>query len=123
MKRLGVERIDQLIDERENDLVRHRVHGVPFAAIHAFIVRKCAGRQVELGIFCQQWKSIFGPRLMTEAHELRYELDAIRTAGVEKTRSADFGDLLLALTKFGVRLELEAVIDLEDQAVDAEFGK
>ncbi len=52
MKRFGVEGVDQLVDEREDNLVCFRIEGIPFSAVDALVFGKSAWREIELRMFC-----------------------------------------------------------------------
>ena len=74
---LGLEGVDQLVDQGEDDFVRLGIHRIPFAAIESFVVGKGARRQIEFRVLREQRACVLCPRLVAEALELRDELDAV----------------------------------------------
>ena len=115
--RVGVEGVDDLVDQGIDDLVDARVQGVPLAAVDALVLREGARSQVERGVLREQRPRVLGPRLVAEALELRDHPDAVLPAGRHEPPGPGAGHHLLRDPQLGVRAELEGVVDLEDEDV------
>jgi hypothetical protein len=123
VQRVRVEGVDDLVHERVDDPVDLRVHGVPLAAVDPLVLREGAGREVELRVLREERPRLLRPRLVAEALELGDHPDALLAARRHEATGPRAGDHLLGEPQLGVRAELEAVVDLEDQDVHAEGGE
>ncbi len=95
------------------------MQGTPAPAVDSFVIGRDLGRLVELRILLEQRHRRLVPRLMPQAIQLRNQPDAaLATVG------GQFPGIVAAqsrsVAQLGMRPELEAVIDLEHDDVDAQ---
>src|SRR5690349_6355374 len=119
VQRISAKRIEDLVQQAEDDGPDLRVKRIPFAAIDAVVVRKRTRREIELRIVGQQRKRFCFPRLMAQRLKLRNQPDVLLLAERRKPARAVFGNWIRAVAQLGMRFEGEVVIDLEDDDVDS----
>ena len=122
VKRLRLAGSRKLIDQIEKDGVHFRVQRTVATAVDPLVVRVLPGRLIEFRVLLEESIRPFRPGLMPEAVDLRNELDPLLATGL-----CNRGNLILAgrarIRELGPRLEVESVVELEDECVDALLGQ
>lgn len=117
VKGVGIEGVDKLVHEVEDDFVDLGVGRAPFTAVDVGVVLRDVRGLVKLWVFFEQGEGVFCPGLMAETVEQGDEADAV-FAGQFGKLSGVVGSEALFAGQLGMRGELEGVIDLQDKDVD-----
>ena len=107
---VGLEDVDEFVEEVEDDGVDLRMLRAPTAAVDVVVVRELAGRFVEFRVLDEQREGGFTPRLVAQALELRDQADAVVAADLDQRADAICRDGIVA-AQFGVGREGVAVVD------------
>ncbi|OPZ77216.1 MAG: hypothetical protein BWY77_01742 [bacterium ADurb.Bin431] len=123
MDHVGVEGLDQLVEQIEDHGMDCGIERVPFPAVDPLVARIGARGEVEFGIAGEQGIGGSGPGLVAETLKLGHQLDVLAPASLGEPFGPGAGDGLTGAAQLGVGLVIEIIVNLEDEHIDARFGE